>query len=100
MSKQNVEVKRMPKGTSPNPLRDSSSFNFLIMKNLIFVLAFSLMSFSIVNECHDYANSAIQDEIDYYGPMSSADEIEGYVWYYEACSEAGGAGNIGAPVLV
>jgi len=65
------------------------------------VLAISLMSFIVVNDCSNYANDAVQDEIDYYGKFkSSEDRSEAYEWYYRACIESGGPGNIAPPVLL
>lgn len=50
-------------------------------------------------ECVDYANSAIQAEMDHSGPMSSQDEIAAYKEYYTACDEVG-ASNMLDPVIL
>ncbi len=63
---------------------------FSIFMAFFFVTIFSFAeSIKFANSCHDFANEACQQEMDNYGIMSSADEIEAYVWYYGVCSEVG-----------
>ena len=55
-----MELKWKPKGISPNPLRDSSNFNFFMMKNLILTLAIICSgalahATMLSNECIDLA---------------------------------------------